>query len=413
MPLSLRRTGPTAPAEAFVVSDGFTAGDALSEELDNEFGEGRWRMVRGAEAEKVFSADDETGVVIVAIDSDAPEQVDAASDVVRMAHKAGLLVLLVVGDLSPRVMHRLMREGVTEFAPFPEPRTALQEAIGRIRVKRADMLRSEAVAESRTSEPKRLGRIIGVYGVAGGVGASTFATNLAWELAIETRKQGMKIALLDFNFQYGSVATYLDVPRREAVYELISEASSLDQTGFDQALSSYQGRLSVLTAPRDALPLDIVAPGEIGAILNLAREAFDFVVVDMPQALMNWSEQVYTAAESFYALMEIDMRSAQNMFRFLRALRAEEMPLDKMVFVLNRSPGLTDLTGKTRVKRVAESLGIEFSHLLADGGKQVTNACDQGVPLAEAAKSNPVRKEIMRIAQSLAKDTAKAKSAKA
>ena len=35
---------------------------------------------------------------------------------------------------------------------------------------------------------------------------------------------------MDFNFQYGSIATYLDVPRREAVYDLVSEASNLDQT---------------------------------------------------------------------------------------------------------------------------------------------------------------------------------------
>ncbi len=412
MALSLKKSGPTTPAEAFVLAEGFGAGEALFEELDLEFGPGHWRAISIEEADDIFADEEETGVVLICIDSDASEIVEASAEAIRKANAAGRLVLLVVGDLSPRVMHRLMREGVAEFAPFPEPSGALQEAIGRLRVKRAELLRAEAVVENQKDEPKRLGRIIGVYGVAGGVGASTFATNLAWEIALETRKQGMKIALLDFNFQYGSVATYLDVPRREAVYELISEASTLDQTGFDQALSSYQGRLSVLTAPRDALPLDIVAPGEVGAILNLAKEAFDFVVVDMPQALMNWSEQVYSASEVFYALMEIDMRSAQNMFRFLRALRAEEMPLEKMIFCLNRAPGLTDLTGKTRVKRVAESLGIEFTHLLADGGKQVMNACDQGVPLAEVAKSNPVRKEISRIAQGLAKEIAR-KTAKA
>ena len=121
----------------------------------------------------------------------------------------------------------------------------------------------------------------------------------------------------------------------------------------------------------------------------------------MPQSLMNWSEQVYGASDIFYALMEIDMRSAQNMFRFLRTLKAEEMGLDKIRFGLNRAPGLTDLSGKSRVKRVAESLGLEFSVLLPDGGRQVVNACDQGVPLAEAAKSNPLRKEIAKVAQAI------------
>ena len=157
----------------------------------------------------------------------------------------------------------------------------------------------------------------------------------------------------------------------------------------------------MLTAPRDALPLDIVSPSDIKSIIALAREAFDYVMIDMPQALMNWSEQVYVSSDDFYALMEIDMRSAQNMFRFLRTLKAEDMPLDRIRFLLNRAPGLTDLSGKARVRRVAESLGIEFAGLLPDGGKTVINACDQGVPLAEAARSNPLRKEISRLAEAL------------
>ena len=75
------------------------------------------------------------------------------------------------------------------------------------------------------------------------------------------------------------------------------------------------------------------------------------------------------------------------------------MNIHKLRFVLNRAPGLTDLSGKTRVKRVAESLGITFLHQIPDGGKQIINSCDQGTPLAESARSSPVRKEILRMVE--------------
>ncbi|MEM6664162.1 MAG: AAA family ATPase, partial [Pseudomonadota bacterium] len=316
---------------------------------------------------------------------------------IKRARDAELMVMLVVGDISSRSMHRLLREGASEFVPYPDADGALPEAIGRLRLAKSN----NTVTGFGLPEPVRQGRVITSYGAAGGVGASTFAVNLAWELAVGTRKQGRKVALLDFNFQYGSIATYLDVPRREAVYELVSEASSLDQTGLTQALSTYQDKLHVLTAPRDALPLDIVSPQDISAIVSLSREAFDYVVIDMPQALMNWSEQVYSASDDFYALMETDMRSAQNMFRFLRTLKSEDMDLEKIRFMLNRAPGMTDLSGKARVRRLADSLGLTFSHLLPDGGRQVINSCDQGVPLLEAARSNALRKEISKVAQSI------------
>ena len=218
-----------------------------------------------------------------------PQSVEGTARLIKKAREAGLTVLLVVGDISSRSMHRLIREGVAEFTPYPDQEGALPEAINRLRLARS----TNSAIGVGGAIPVRHGKVITAYGAAGGVGASTFIVNLAWEVATSVRKQGRKVALLDFNFQYGSVATYLDVPRREAVYELVSEAASLDQTGLTQALSTYQDKLYVLTAPRDALPLDIVSPSDVSAIINLAREAFDFVLIDMPQSLMNWSEQVY------------------------------------------------------------------------------------------------------------------------
>ncbi len=401
MALSIRRdTLPAAP-EAIVFADGFSELEALADDLDLEFGADQWLDVAHDEADQALSRiGSETAYAIVTLSIDKPDAVEAAARLIRKSREAGLLVLLVVGDISSRSMHMLIKEGVTDFTPYPEPPGALKEAIDRLR-----FLRSSGNVNAYgavTGAPARRGKVITCYGVAGGVGASTLAVNLAWELATLVRKDGRRVVLLDFNFQYGSIATFLDVPRREAVYELVSDASNFDSTGLMQALSTYQERLYVLTAPRDALPLDIVTPTDVKAIITIARESFDYVVIDMPQALMNWSEPVYTASDDFITSMEIDMRSAQNMFRFLRTLKAESMQLDKLLFVLNKAPGMTDLSGKQRVKRVAESLGITFGHFIPDGGKQVVNACDQGVPLAEAAKSNPVRKEIVRIAQRLA-----------
>jgi pilus assembly protein CpaE len=394
MALSFRReTAETAP-EALVFSAGFSASEALIKDLDTQFGEEQWLEVPVEDTENMLSiANSDDSFVIVALSSDDADTVTATAELIRQAREFGLMVLLVVGEISSRTMHQIMREGVAEFAPYPEPASALVDAIDRLR-----LARSNGNLPAVTSgAPRRLGKVVAFYGVAGGVGASTYAVNFAWELTQHTRREGRRVALLDFNFQYGSIATFLDVPRREAVYELVSEAANLDQTGLTQALSTYQDKLHVLTAPRDALPLDIVSPADVDAIINLARESFDYVVIDMPQALMNWSEKVYAAADDFYAVMEIDMRSAQNMFRFLRTLKAEDMNLDKLRFVLNRAPGMTDLSGKTRVKRVAESLGISFLHQVPDGGKQVVNCCDQGTPLADGARSSPVRKEIVRM----------------
>ena len=199
--------------------------------------------------------------------------------------------------------------------------------------------------------------------------------------------------------------------RREAIYGLLTDADNIDRDALAQSLTSFKSRLAVLTAPLDSLPLDIVRPEDVERILKTAAASYDFVIVDMPTTLVSWSDKVLQMSETFFTVLEVDMRSAQNMIRFLRTLKAEDLPYEKIQYALNRSPGFTDLNGKARVKRLAESLGIEVNIMLPDGGKAVTNAGDQGLPLAESASKNALRKEIRRIATSLVDMAAEQKAA--
>jgi len=77
------------------------------------------------------------------------------------------------------------------------------------------------------------------------------------------------------------------------------------------------------------------------------------------------------------------------------------LPFEKLRFVMNRAPKFTDLQGKSRMKRMAESLGISIDLMLPDGGRAVTQACDHGMPLASSAAKNPLRREIAKLALSL------------
>jgi pilus assembly protein CpaE len=384
------------PTEAFAVARDFKKFNLLVEDLDDEF-TGTWRQLNFKDGLAALQKANMQVLefVIVAVDRDDEKNLDVAASFIKAAKGQGVKVILIANDMSPMGLHQLMRLGSDDFAPYPLPDGALMDSVRR--------LREAKTATTSAPQPKRSrhGVILPVFGLSGGVGASTFAVNLAWEMTQVTKKSDRRVALLDFNFQFGSVATYLDLPRREAIYELITDASQMDHDALAQALTSFKSRLAVLTAPMDALPLDIIGAEDIGRLLDIAANAYDFVIVDLPSTLVAWSDDVLQKAETFFALLEIDMRSAQNTLRFLRALKAEDLPFEKVQFALNRAPGFTDLSGKSRVKRLSESLGVDINILLPDGGRAVTNACDQGLPLAEIVPKNALRKEIRRIAESI------------
>jgi pilus assembly protein CpaE len=50
---------------------------------------------------------------------------------------------------------------------------------------------------------------------------------------------------------------------------------------------------------------------------------------------------------------------------------------------------------------MAESLDISIELQLPDGGKQVSQGSDHGLPLATSAPKNPLRKEIAKLAASI------------
>ncbi len=105
-----------------------------------------------------------------------------------------------------------------------------------------------------------------------------------------------------------------------------------------QALLSFNQKLQVLTAPTDLMPLDIVGPKDISKMIETARTNFDYVIIDMPKTMTEWSETVLSAAHVYFAMLELDMRSAQNALRLKRALQSEDLPFEKLRFILNRAP---------------------------------------------------------------------------
>lgn len=379
--------------------------DLLVEDMESALGDA-WGGLDIEDALQFFEQP-EAGLlefVTIAIDREDEENLGPFALLIKAAKDAGVKVILIPEDLSPMGLHQLMRMGADDFAPYPLPEGALDEAIARLRTSPGPSLPLNAPTapqEYRGSGEGRDGVVISVHGLAGGVGASNFVTNFAWELAEIGAAKDIRTCVLDFDLQFGTVSTFLDLPRRDAVFELLSDTESMDSEAMEQAMQTFNDQLDVLSAPNEVLPLDFIGKEDVERLIDLAASMYDFVVIDMPTTMVSWTETVLAKAHVYFALLEMDMRSAQNTLRFTRALKAEDLPIEKVRFGLNRAPGGTDLGGRGRVKRLAESLDISIELMLPAGGKQVTQSCDHGLPLALNAPKNPLRKEIRKTAKGI------------
>ena len=401
-------TPEPAPIVACTVSRDVSNFDLLIEDMEAELGES-WGDLGFDDAVVFLGQPDAQTLefIAIAIDNDDESDLARISGIITEAKNRGIRVILIAEEVSPIALHQLLRLGADDFVPYPLPEGALHEAIERLgQSELPPELPAHAAPPAFKPTGGRNGAVLAVHGLAGGVGATTFAVNLAWELANpEASKKNPvtppRVCILDFDFQYGSVATYLDLPRREAVFEVLQDTANTDSETFLQSMVTFNDKLHVFTAPAEMIPLELVTGEDISRLIAMAEANFDFVIVDMPSTVVSWTEAVLSRAHVYFALLELDLRSAQNVLRMVRALKSEDLPFEKLRYVLNRAPKFTELSARGRVKRMAESLDIDIEVQLPDGGHQVTQANDHGLPISESAAKNPLRKEIHKLAQSL------------
>ena len=390
------------PLVACTVSRDVQIFDLLIEDMEAALGE-QWGDLSFDDAIAFLAQPDAAALkfLTIAMDHEDETKLVLITQIIAAAKAKNIKVILITEDVSPTALHNLLRVGGDEFVPYPLPENELARAIERVLTPPESAPVSPEMKTKLKATGDRSGVIIPVHGLAGGVGATMMAVNLAWELATMEKDNPPRVCLLDLDFQFGTISTYLDLPRRETVLELLSDTESMDSESFMQGLLAYEEKLHVLTAPTDMIPLDLVSGEDIGRILEMARTNFDYVIVDMPSTMVEWSQTVLEAAHVYFAMIELDMRSAQNTLRLKRALQSEDLPFEKLRFILNRAPGFTDLNGKARVKRLAESLGISIDLMMPDGGKPVAQTADHGAPLATAIPKNALRKEIAKLAKSV------------
>lgn len=212
--------------------------------------------------------------------------------------------------------------------------------------------------------------------VAGGAGATTFAVNSAFALA-ETGG-GRGCCLLDFDIQFGSAGNLFDLTFASPVQELLDDPTRLDRLMFEGMLAQHDG-VQVLTAPRFPLPLNGFKPSTVSEVLQLAKNQFSYVVVDLPVALAPWTEVVLRSASQIYLVTPMTVPAAHRLSRYLGLMRHEELGHLPIKIVVNRF----NSSGKgaaIALSQFTKAIGRPVDHLVPNDYELVLQSHNHGQP---------------------------------
>lgn len=226
----------------------------------------------------------------------------------------------------------------------------------------------------------------------GGCGASFLAANLAHIIASESLE---KVALLELDLQFGSLAQYLDLHPKHGLVSALDMADSLDTVALDAYMAKHPSGLSLMSPLDDEIILtrDIDAT-RFSRILDLLKQSYNRIIVDLPRQIDELSADVYERSEHILLVTQQEIASIRDAARLRKLILSElDVPADRISVVINRY----DKNSAVELKDIARSMGVDKDSfiLVPNSYKSVAESINMGVPMLDHARNSSVTKAIM------------------
>jgi len=262
-------------------------------------------------------------VVVLDLDSD-PDLVLELVEETGASDSAAIMVYSEKND--PKLAIRLMRAGTREYLLLPFERGAVAEALARITA----ALDDRALEASNPQGKKALGGLHVFLGSKGGSGVTTVACNVAIALA---QRPEHRILLIDLALPIGDCALCLGISAGYSTEDALRNADRLDASLLHNLLVKHRSGVFVLAAPTKVPDIE-VSKDAIDKLIAIARQEFDYVIVDVGSRIDVAAKVLFEDASTIYLVTQTGISELRNSNRLISQFFAEGS--ENLEIVINR-----------------------------------------------------------------------------
>jgi pilus assembly protein CpaE len=291
-------------------------------------------------------------------------------------------VMVYSSQPDPDLLVRCMRAGAREFLSPPFAHSTMAEALVRAAGRRT--------ATRQPAARKTRGRLLVFLGAKGGAGVTTLACNFAVALAQES---GQSTLLIDLDLPLGDAALNLGIVTEYSTVNALQDADRLDASFLNKLLIKHSSGVSVLAAP-GKFPQFHASNEAIDKLMNVARQEFENVVVDVGARLDLTDSALFRDAYTIYLVTQAGIPELRNSNRLISQFFNVGSP--KLEIVINRyEPRALGVSDETITKALTRSANWKIPNDYA-AVRQMQNTA---TPLALG--DSPISKLIKQMATSI------------
>lgn len=241
-------------------------------------------------------------VLIIDADCDPDYVFDLVS---RICSTTNACVMCYSAESDVKQAVRFMRAGAREYFALPLVPAEVAGALTRASIPQAQAVQVQA--------PKTNGQIFVFLGTKGGCGVTTIAANFAISVYAETNQSTL---LIDLGQPLGDAGLNLGMIANYSTANALREFSRLDGSFLHTLITKHNTGLSVLAAPSE-FPKDIVTIEAYDRLVAVARQTFNYVIVDVGSRVDLMDSSLFDESSTVYLITQVGISELRNANRFI------------------------------------------------------------------------------------------------
>lgn len=321
-------------------------------------------------------------LVLVADGPANPLDVASVLSFVQDGNTHGFTVC-VADVIEPAAYKQLLRTGSADWMTARDCREELH-----------DLFERTAVA----SASKHAAVVVSCLPSKGGVGNTSMAVEIATHLATRRKRDRPRLAVVDLNFQGGTLADALDLDARFDVAEIIDRPERLDEHLVDIFASRHTKGFDVFACPPSRLDPEAIKPEIVFAVIDAIASRYGVLLFDLPPSWASWTDDLLRGSDAILACGGESVPALRKLGLLLKYLDELPVAAAKVTAVVNAVE--TGFVGRVSRRPVIEK-ALSGRHVVCvrrDSDK-ARDALDMGRALIDVAPHSGIVRDIRLLAK--------------
>ena len=241
----------------------------------------------------------------------------------------------------------------------------------------------------------RLGAVLTILSASGGCGSTTLVVNLANELQLAA---GVPVLMVDLDYSYGAVATYLDLHGHYGIAEVLGHEGGIDAQLINTTAVRHSENLHALLSPASINFAEVkpLQTGKLAAALSACKQGYKYTVIDAPRVSMDVAATLAEASDVTLIVLQPTVKDIRVAKAMITALIERGIPRNRIRPILNRSRTRRQMISFDEAQKALG--GVSLERLRNDYSNAIRGS-NYGRLLSQAAPRSALRRDVAHLAE--------------